>query len=182
MTRKQAIVQAIEALSAFEGNEEAIALLRDLYAEMPLVHWSDKSVRDTIEQFILDHGRPPTVTDFRRREMPSHPLFKSKYGINLSEWLQINYPQSSDDIEQKKIKATKDFIESYLSIRPRSGDDFDERRSKEVRCWYTIAQYNDCANWSSLLAKLSLPSYATRKRERENPMLKVSVIHDLFED
>ena len=114
--------------------------------------------------------------------MIAYKVFKSKYGVNLSEWLQVNYPQPTDDMEQKKIKATQDFVESYLLIKPRSGDDFDERRSKDVRCWYTIAQYNDCANWSSLLKKLSLPSYSTRKRERENPVLKVSVIHDLFDD
>ena len=56
MTRKQAIIQAIQALSALEGQEEAVTRLQELYEEMPLVHWSDKSIRDTVAQFIADNG------------------------------------------------------------------------------------------------------------------------------
>ena len=102
MTRKQAIIQAVQALSAQGGNEEAIALLQDIYDEMPLIHWSDKSIKDVVEQFIVDNGRVPTVSDFRKKGMPPHTVFKFRYGITLSEWLSTNYPQPERNQENEK--------------------------------------------------------------------------------
>ena len=69
MTRKQAITKAITALHQTGENAEAIRLLQDLSDELPLIHWSDKSIRDTVEQFIQDNGRPPTASDFKKAGM-----------------------------------------------------------------------------------------------------------------
>ena len=88
MTRKQALYKAIQELSKDEGFFETVKLLQDIYDELPLVHWSDKSIRDTVEQFIVDNGRPPTVTDFKAKGMPPHPVFKQKYKITLG-WNKI---------------------------------------------------------------------------------------------
>lgn len=182
MTRKQAIYQAIQALSALEGKEEAIALLQDIYDEMPLIHWSDKSIRDTVEQFIVDNGSIPTASDFRKKGMPPHPVIKNKYGITLAEWLRKNYPQPEKSIKVEMTDITHDFIDTYNRITPKSAKDYDLRRPKEMKCWATIAQYNGCTNWTSLLEKLSLPSYSARDSNRGRVQLSVSVFHDLFDE
>ena len=64
MTRKQALNKAIQALSKKKEYSEVIQLLQDIHDELPLIHWSDKSIRDTVEQFIVDNGRRPSATDF----------------------------------------------------------------------------------------------------------------------
>ena len=182
MTRKQAIIQAIQALSKIEGHEEAIALLQDIHDEMPLIHWSDKSIRDTVEQFIVDNGRMPTVSDFRKKGMPPHPVIKNKYGITLAEWLKINYPQPEKNTEEEMTDITNDFIYTYNTILPTSSKDFDVRRPNGVKCWATVAQHNGCTNWTSLLKKLSLPSYSRCGHSRDRVAISVSVFHDLFDN
>ena len=182
MTRKQAIYQAIQALSALEGKEEAITLLQDIYDEMPLIHWSDKSIRDTVEQFIVDHGRTPTVSDFRKKGMPPHSVIKNKYGITLAEWLGINYPQPEKSTKEEMTDITNDFIATYHRIVPKSAKDYDLRRPKGMKCWATIAQHNGCTNWTSLLEKLSLQSYSARDSHRSGAPISVSIFHDLFDE
>ena len=53
MTRKQAIIQAIQVLSKIDGKEEIISLLQDIYDEIPLIRWSDKSIHDTVKQLKI---------------------------------------------------------------------------------------------------------------------------------
>ena len=65
MTRKQAISKAIAALHQTGENTEAIRVLEELREELPIIHWSDAALRDTVDQFIADTGRMPTATDFR---------------------------------------------------------------------------------------------------------------------
>jgi len=91
MTRKQAISLAIQALSETGQNEEAITVLRTLSDELPLVHWSDAAIHDAVEQFILDHDRIPTASDFKKRGLPPHTVIKNRYGATLQSWLQENY-------------------------------------------------------------------------------------------
>lgn len=67
MTRKEALKKAIEILSE---TIDITALLQDIYDELPLIHWTDKSIRDTVEQFIIDNIRVPTATDFKKKVCP----------------------------------------------------------------------------------------------------------------
>ena len=179
MTRKQALYQAIQALSALEGKEEAITLLQDIYDEIPLVHWSDKSVRDTVEQFIVDNGRAPTASDFKKKGMPPHTVFKQKYKITLGEWLQQNYPTPAPTFEELKAKYTKEFIDEYIRIKPTSEEDFNRRRKRNTKTWNTVAKYHNTKSWLILLHTLSLPSYNKRTKPQNRPMLKVYINTDI---
>ena len=84
MTRKQALELAAKALAA---NEEAIQVLHTMIDELPLNRWTEAAIRDSVEQFILDHGRVPTATDFKKRGLPPHTVIKKRFGITLQEWL-----------------------------------------------------------------------------------------------
>jgi hypothetical protein len=178
MTRKQAIYQAIQALSALGGKEEAITLLQDIYDEMPLIHWSDKSIRDTVEQFIVDNGRMPTASDFRKKGMPPHPVIKQKYGITLGEWLEQNYPTPKPDREVVKQRYTQEFVEEYIRIKPTSSDDFNKRRSPYVKTWISVAKYHNVKSWCALLSVLALPSYSYVSRAKKRTKFNVTVHTD----
>ena len=97
MTRKQALQRAIEHLSRFPEYTEEVRLLEEIRRELPLIHWSDRSIHDTVEQFILDNGRPPTASDFKKAGMPPHTVIQSKYKMPLSRWLDENYPTIVSD-------------------------------------------------------------------------------------
>ena len=73
MTRKQALEAAIRLL-AETGQTEETAVLHTIMEELPLNRWTDEAILDSVEQLILDHGRVPTVSDFKKRCIPGPEL------------------------------------------------------------------------------------------------------------
>ena len=175
MTRKQALNKAIEALSKDKEYTEVISKLKDIYDELPLIHWSDKSIRDTVDQFIADNGRVPTVSDFRRKGMPPHTVIKQKYKITLSEWLSENYPTHRPTYEELKEKYTKEFVEEYERIKPKTQDQFNKERTCGTKGWQTVASYYSVKSWKQLLNVLSLPPYSEDKHSRKHGKIKVCI-------
>ena len=165
-------------LSALEGHEESIKLLQDIYDEMPLIHWSDKSIRDTVEQFIADNGRAPTVSDFRKKGMPPHTVIKQKYNITLGEWLNENYPTPKPSFQERKDQYTRTFIDEYIRIKPASAKDYDKRRSSAAKSWISVAKYHNVGSWHNLLKLLSLPSHSRLKKTKKRVEFNVSVHTD----
>ena len=177
MTRKQALSAAIESLNAADQTEAA-EILHTLSGELPFFRWSEDAIYDAVEQFILDHGRVPTTSDFKKRGLPPHTVIKRRFGVTLQEWLEQNYLTEKPPLDELQAKATEDFIKEYLRIQPTSAEDYNARRSHPSRGWYTIAVYNHTRRWRVLLAKLSLPIYNNRDVPDSTPQLRVNVILD----
>ena len=164
----------------FEGSRE---LLQDIRDELPMIHWSDKSIRDTIDQFIIDNDRVPTASDFRKKGMPPHPVIRQKYKITLAEWLKRNYPVHKPTQEELKGKYTEEFIADYESIRPKTQEEFNRKRNKGTKGWQTVAAYHGVKSWRALINKLGLTSYSVKHRERTHMSIKVNVFsHYDFND
>ena len=70
MTRKQALELAVQTLA---GNKEAVQVLHTMIDELPLNRWTEAAIRDSVEQFILDNGRPPPA-DRLQEKVPPAPL------------------------------------------------------------------------------------------------------------
>ncbi len=184
MTRKQALEKSIEILiniEEFSDKEETIEKLKEIISSLPMTGWDDKTIRDSVDQYILDNQRIPTASDFKKKGLPPHPVIKNRYGITLSEWLDINYPRQKYNNEEKIKEVTAEFIIAYNNIKPTSAKDFDRRRPKGVKSWATVAKYNGCCNWSDLLQKLSLKPYSSRRSTCKAAAIKVTVYHDLFD-
>ena len=180
MTRKQALELAVQALT---GNEEAVQVLHTMIDELPLNRWTEAAIRDSVEQFILDNGRPPLRTDFKKKCLPPHSVIKRRFGVTLQEWLDQNHPTEKTPLDEIQAKATEDFIKEYLRIQPTSAEDYNARRTHPSRGWYAIAKYNHTRRWRILLEKLNLPIYNNRDVPEATPQLKVRVISDYnFED
>ena len=178
MTRKQALAVAIEALSKTGRNEEAIAVLHKISNELPLNRWTEDAIRDSVEQFTLDNGRPPTRTDFRSKYLPPHSVIRRRFGVTLQEWLDQNYPTKKTPLDELHAKATENFIKEYLRIQPVSAEDYNARRNHPSHGWFAIAKYNHTRRWRILLEKLNLPIYNNRGVPDSTPQLKVRVISD----
>ena len=175
MTRKQALKLAVQALAE---NEEAVQVLHTMIDELPLNRWTEDAIRDSVEQFILDNGRPPMRTDFKKKCLPPHSVIKRRFGVTLQEWLDQNYPTEKTPLDELHAQATQDFIREYLRIQPVSAEDYNARRTHPSRGWYSIAKYNHTRRWRILLEKLNLPIYNNRGAPPSTPQLKVRVISD----
>ena len=137
MTRKQALELAVQALA---GNEEAVQVLHTMIDELPLNRWTEAAIRDSVEQFILDNGRPPLRTDFKKKCLPPHSVIKRRFGVTLQEWLDQNYPTEKTPLDELHAQATQAFIREYLRIQPVSAEDYNARRTHPSRGWYAIAR------------------------------------------
>lgn len=115
MTRKQALELAVQALAE---NKEAVQVLHTMIDELPLNRWTEAAIRDSVEQFILDTGRPPMRTDFKKKCLPPHTVIKRRFGVTLQEWLDQNYPTEKTPLDKLHAQSTQDFIrESCASGR-----------------------------------------------------------------
>ena len=177
MTRKQALSAAIEALNA-AGQTEAAGILHTLSGELPFFIWSKEAIYDAVDQFILDRGRVPTTTDFKKRGLPPHTVIKRRFGVTLQEWLEQHYPTVKPPLDELQAKATEDFIKEYLRIQPTSAEDYNARRAHPSRGWFAIAKYNHTRRWRILLEKLNLPTYNNHGVPDSPPQLKVRIISD----
>ena len=108
--------------------------------ELPLNRWTEAAIRDSVEQFILDNGRPPLRTDFKKKCLPPHSVVKRRFGVTLQEWLDQNYPTEKTPLDELYAQATQEFIKEYLRIQPVSAEDYNTRRKHPSRGWYSIAR------------------------------------------
>ena len=97
MTRKQVLELAAQALAE---NEEAVQVLHTMIDELPLNRWTEDAIRDSVEQFILDNGRTPLRTDFKKKCLPPHSVIKRRFGVTLQEWLDQNYPTEKTPLDE----------------------------------------------------------------------------------
>ena len=177
MTRKQALSLAVQALAEAGRNSEAVDILRVLSDELPLTRWSDAAIRDAVEQFILDHGRVPTATDFKRRGLPPHTVVERRYGMPLRRWLDENYPRpqpcrsphaetdTGTEAASDTAAINRAFTDDYLRLRPRSAAAFNAGRTPDTPCWQTVAKHNRTRRWRGLLEALALPVYPDADRD-----------------
>ena len=177
MTRKQALEAAVRLL-AETGRKEEAAVLHTIMEELPLNRWTDGAIRDAVEQFILDCGRVPTVSDFKKRGLPPHTVIRQKYGIALREWLDRNYPDRLDMKEKSRAEATEAFVRDYLCLMPKSAEEYNRKRTQGSPCWYTVAVYNGVHCWRSLLEKLGLPVFSCKRMPRDREAFRVRVCLD----
>ena len=178
MTRKQALQRAIHFLSNYPEYEEDIRILQEISDELPLIHWSDSSIRDTVEQFILDNGRVPTTSDFKKKGMPPHPVIKQKYGVTLGEWLEQNYAVRKPTPKERMNTYTKDFVEDYNRIKPRNQKEFNQNKCPWTKSWQTVAQYYRVKSWRGLLNTLDLPVYSGKEKEHSSADITVNFYVD----
>ncbi len=92
MTRKQAVLDAIEILSKKKENEQTVKILREIYDELPIIHWTQNSVLDAFAQFIQENSRLPTRGDFDET-LPSRPTIKKIFNMSLVEFEQHYFPE-----------------------------------------------------------------------------------------
>jgi len=166
MTRKQALHKALDALV---HDELACKKIRELLGDMPLVNWSEESIFDTIDQFIIDHGRIPTVTDFKKKGLPPHTVIKLRFGVNLRAFLDMYY--STEKLNNSKAYFTKTrehwqefFITEYHAIKPGSAEEYNSNRPKGSPSWQTIAKMFEIVKWLDWLNFCQITPYI-KKRE-----------------
>jgi hypothetical protein len=181
MTRKQALHKALEVLT----DETAKAKVMEILDDMPFTGWSERTIFDTIDQFIIDNGRIPTTTDFKKKGLPPHPVIKLRFGINLKAFLQQYYPMNKLCDSKIYYGRTKEewkegFIFDYINNKPRSAEEHNSTRTAGTPSWQTIAGMHGVVKWLEWIAFCKLERYCVVDiRPRGKVSLSVSSSVDL---
>lgn len=97
LTRKAAVFQAISLLEKEGNHEEEIRILKKFSAGLPAVQWTKEVAADCIDNFLLEYGRLPTVTELaQNKELPFHTSFKYLFGMPARKWLEKRYSSTRD--------------------------------------------------------------------------------------
>jgi len=179
MTRKQALHKALEALT----DETAKAKIAAIIDDMPCTGWSEGTIFDTIDQFILDHGRVPTVTDFRKKGLPPHPVIKSRFHMTLREFLNKHYPKlcpSKIYFAETKEHWRDVFLADYHANRPCSAEAHNAKRTGGTPSWQTIAKMFGVTKWVDWLNFCEVVPYVHKQARNRNtvstPPLKITSV------
>ena len=138
MTRKQAIFKTILKIQAQKGQNEAlVAKLMEIANAMPFVKWNEGTVRDCVEQFMSDHGRLPTVADFKvKHGMPAHALFPYLFQMTADEWMKENFPSF--------YKPTITIRQALgMAIEVAAEDDETVGKLRDILSEYPLTKWNE---------------------------------------
>lgn len=167
MTRKQAILQAIQALSKEGDNIDIINKLEEIYNEMPLSRWTKSSILDCVETYAEEHdGMFPYINEFKNvNGLPSTTVIFSKFNISS---IDDFYNQYFTHLRHKigngspyRDKEISFFLESFKSEYIRIRDKFNakvislyrynENRSKNTPIAETVMRQCNCDTYAELL-------------------------------
>ena len=157
MTRKQAIFQAIQQLSKNNENEEICKKLQEIHDELPLSHWTEKSIHDSVQQFVIENNRLPTTKDFLKvNYLPSRCTIKNKLGIASEDFFKKYYSEyycnNRSLYTYKKVQYWIDvFKEQYIKHGKPTINNFDLVRDKGTPCVQTYLKITNINSWNELL-------------------------------
>ena len=169
MTRKQALHKALEVLT----DEVAKAKVAEILEDMPFTGWSERTIFDTIDQFIIDHGRIPTVTDFKKKGLPPHPVIKLRFNMTLREFLDKYYPDQKLCSSKIYFTETKEhwrdlFLTDYHNNKPCSAEEHNANRTNGTPSWQTTAKMFGVMKWVDWLNYCDIIPYVNNREHNRN--------------
>jgi len=183
MTRKQALHKALEVLK----DEPARGKIQEILDDMPFIGWSERTIFDTIDQFVVDKGRVPGVSDFKKKGLPPHTVIKLRFGMNLKEFLNERYPQEKSCTSRLYFQKTKEqwkdiFVLDYIENKPRSAEEHNKLRTQGTPSWQTISIMFEISKWLDWLAFCGLEALhaPSRKPHQTSRRLIITSHNDML--
>ena len=178
ITRKQAVLRAIEVLSESKENYEVCEVLERLAEELPLSHWTEDSILDATNQFLNENGRLPASADFLKVDyLPNRCTIKNKLGLTMEEFYNKYY--SNFYYNNNSIYNYKDidywtnmFKEQYIKHGKPGLNSFDKLRDKETPCVQTYCKIIGVGTWNELLEHCGFPIVGQNIYSRVRPKRK----------
>lgn len=167
MTRKQAVLEAIEILSQNKENEKITEKLQDILEELPSSSWSQKSIIDAIENYAIEHNnRLPYERELTtENHMPSNTVIYNKFGIKaIREFYAKYFPDFTTkalygtpycDLTQEDFKNifTKNYqrIKNEIQVKNVTNKLYNMYKDAESPCVETIMRNCNCSTYNDLL-------------------------------
>lgn len=190
MTRKQAVLRAIELLSSDQENEEICAKLKEISEELPLAHWTEKSILDAVNQFINDNGKLPNAKDFLNVPyLPNRITLKNKLGLTMEEFYNKYYSDfcyngSNSIYNYKEVDSMIELFKTqYIKHnRPYTRKEFDSLRDDNVPSVVTFCKILNVSTWKELLDYCGFKRKPKQRKPSINSHVTVAFDNNTKED
>lgn len=174
MTRKQAIRLILSYLDSCQNLPAELCkaknILQETHENMAWKIWNDKTIRESIERFIKENGRPPNTKDLSKHEyLPPVPSIRQVYKTPVAEWLRQNYPNNGIDHWQYRNQKVSDeellnwFKSEYKRIKPTTEKEFRQNRGEGSPSWRYVANQLGIRSWKKLIEFAELENYKAPK-------------------
>ena len=165
MTRKQALHKTLDIIT----DEELKDKINEILDDIPFTGWSRRTIFDTVDQFIIDNGRVPTATDFKKKRLPPHTVIKLRFGVNLKEFLAQYYPTQKLCDSKIYFGQTREywqafFIKEYHKNKPVSAEAYNDARQGGSPSWATVAKMFKVTKWLDWLNFCDIIPYANKTK------------------
>lgn len=166
MTRKQAVLAAIEVLSKNKKNAMIVEVLEQIYDDLPLVHWTREMALDALQDFYLENNRLPVNSELGRK-LPAKLTLKRLFGIGtLTDIERTFFPDqfiehnngerywwySEDDFQEC-------FVRNYMKINGGKYvryDDYDKYREAGTPSLANIIDKLKCDSYRELIERTEI--------------------------
>lgn len=165
MTRKQALLRAIEELQKNKKNNQTISVLMEIYNDLPLVRWSEKSVLDAFQQYLNENNNIFPSKRNLGKKLPTYNVIKRIFGSNsMTDFRDTFFPNEYNEHYSPYNNYTletlkKCFIKNYNDINGGNYVKYDEydlyREHGTPSIQYIIKKF-DCKSYNDLLIKMGI--------------------------
>lgn len=159
ISRAKALNGVILILKNKGTDEEIIKKLDSLAKAQCIAKWSKDVLEDCIDDFYIDNGRLPTVSDLKvENGLPCHTVFRWLFGISAGEWLREK--QSAFVIP--KISCRKALL---FALENCNGE--IKQKVIEVLEDYPITKWNNLTIMNSIITYYEIHNKVPTKRDFE---------------
>lgn len=177
MTRKQAVRLILSYLDSRQDLPDELYkaknILQETHENMAWKIWNDKTIREAIDRFIKENGRPPNTRDLAECEyLPPVPSVKQAFKMPVAKWLRENYPNNGIDRWQYRGRDVSNeqllewFKSEYKRIQPKTNQEFIKKRGEGTPSWRYVAKRHNINSWRELIEFAQLETYQKEKEEK----------------
>ena len=193
MTRKTALLLAIQALSEDKNNKEICDVLQQIAEDLPIAHWNKTSIIDSVQQFIEDHDRLPLSREFdTNSKLPVHLLVKKHFNMNVTKFKEMYFKeQYQKDLNKhsapEEIQKWREiFVSEYTRIGNPCFSTFRIQRKEGIPHPQYIIKLCGCSTWEELVTSCGFTpetkkSRYLRKVAKQKERVKYSVVYSDFD-
>ena len=195
MTRKEAVTMAIDLVKSTNDysekeRTELMSALENIKRTLPLVHWTEASIFDAIDQHLLEHGKLPNLSDFTyENNLPTKTVIRRVFGLKISDFLSRYYKSERLEKVKEKKKYSEDnkelleeFELQYRTLQCTSCKDYDRRRKNDTPCSRTLLRRLNMKTWNELLTRCGIKingynSHSIIRPSRDGQKLSITRNH-----
>ena len=170
MTRKQALLKAIEELQKNKRNDQVVTILKEICEELPLVHWTEKSILDAFQQYLNEHNNEFPSKRNLGKSLPTYNVIKKFFKSScMTDFRDSFFPNEytehfSPYANYSKENITECFIRNYYAINGGNYvkyDEYDLYREPGTPSIRFIINKLNCNSYNDLLIKMNIRKKTT---------------------